>query len=91
MESKLADMGGVRLYPSFGNGIPFVSCFSLLFDDYDDEKRKRLLESGVFCRKYYKPLKPTPKSVEFYDRILCVPCTKDMTLEDMDHICELLE
>lgn len=91
MTSKLTDLGGVELYPSFGSGIPFVSCFSLLFDDYDDEKRKRLLEGGVFCRKYYKPLKPTPKSMELYESILCIPCTKDMTLEDVDRICEILK
>ena len=47
------------------------------------------LENNVFCRKYYHPLKDTKNTVEIYNKILCLPCTKDMTKRNIDFIINL--
>ena len=61
-----------------------------MFDNYDDKIRLRLLDNDIFCRKYYNPLKNTPKTIEIYNKILCIPCTKDMTENDIDKIINLI-
>jgi len=90
MKRKLQHITDIRFYPSFGDETPFVSCFSLLFESYNDEIREKLIKNGVFCRKYYKPLVETPTAVEFYKKILCVPCNRDMTYGDIDLICSII-
>ena len=81
----------VKLFPSFHDGDKIMpSCFCLLFDNYDDNIRLRLLENDVFCRKYYHPLKETKNTVEIYNKILCLPCTKDMKNKDIDYIINLI-
>ena len=62
------------------------SCFCLLFDNYDNNIRLKLLENNVFCRKYYHPLKEAKNTLEIFNKILCIPCTVDMTLKDIDYI-----
>jgi len=91
MIEKLKNIKGIYLFPNFSSEIPFLSCFCLLFDNYDDNIRLKLIENNIFCRKYYNPLKNTPKTVEFFDKILCVPCNKDMLFDDIDKIIDLIE
>ena len=82
----------LKLFPSFhdkDNILP--SCFCLLLNNYSDMIKTKLLDNGVFCRKYYHPLKKTKNTVEIYNKILCVPCTFDMTTTDIDYIINLLE
>ena len=90
MISKLNKIKDIKLYPNFSSETPFLSCFCLLFDNYDDKIRLRLLDNDIFCRKYYNPLKNTPKTIEIYNKILCIPCTKDMTENDIDKIINLI-
>ena len=79
------------LFPSFHDDDKIVpACVSILFDKYDDAYEKRILDAGIFCRKYYHPLKTIPNSQYIYDHILCVPCTIDMTREHINTIIELL-
>ena len=76
-----------KLYPSFhyiDNIIP--SCFCLIFDNYNDNIKQKLLDNGIFCRKYYYPLKNTKNTCEIYDKILCLPCNSDMKKKDIDFI-----
>lgn len=89
-DGKLKGVKGVRLYPNHSDAIPFVSCFCLLFDEYDDNLRKTLLEKGVYCRKYYKPLKPTPIASKLYKNVLCIPCTTDMVFGDIDFVLKFI-
>lgn len=84
-------LDNIRLYPSFGDDIPFVSCFCLLFDEYNDEICEQLLSNGVYCRKYYKPLEPTPIAIDLYNKILCIPCTCEVTVRDLDMILEIIQ
>ena len=90
MKKKLKNIEGIELYPNFSSETPFLSCFCLLFDNYDDKIRLKLLENNIFCRKYYNPLKKTPVTMEIYDKILCIPCTKDMSEKDIDKIINLI-
>lgn len=90
MVKKLENIKNINLYPNFSSETPFLSCFCLLFDNYNDNIRLKLKENNIFCRKYYNPLKNTPKTVEFFDKILCVPCTKDMTENDIDKIINFI-
>lgn len=82
----------LKLFPSFhDDDAHFSSCFCLLFDNYDDNIRLKLLENNVFCRKYYHPLKETKNTLEIFNKILCVPCTVDMTLKDIDYIINIIQ
>tara|TARA_B110000037_G_C17017839_1_gene463995 strand:+ start:86 stop:1126 length:1041 start_codon:yes stop_codon:yes gene_type:complete len=82
----------LQLFPSFHDKDNIMaSCFCLLFDNYDDNIRLKLLENDIFCRKYYYPLKKTKNTVDIYNKILCIPCTKDMKKEDIDLIISLIK
>lgn len=81
----------LKLFPNFGEkNKTFLSCFSILFNNYDDNIRLKLLENGIFCRKYYHPLVETKNSKNIYDKILCLPCNIDMTFKNIDLIIALL-
>ena len=80
-----------KLFPYFHDGDKIIpSCFCLLFDEYNDNIRLKLLEKDVFCRKYYHPLKDTKNTLEIYDKILCVPCHVNMTEKDIDFILDIV-
>lgn len=62
-----------------------------------------LAEHGIFARKYFYPLtsqfplcqkmlqvEETPIAAQVSSRILCLPLYTDMTVEDMDRICEVI-
>jgi len=91
LHRKLCDKDYVELYPNFSDGTPFVSCFCLIFSEYKDELRKELISKDFYCRKYYKPLSPTPKALEIYNKILCIPCTIDVSTGDLDFFVKTLE
>jgi dTDP-4-amino-4,6-dideoxygalactose transaminase len=79
-----------KLFPSFHNDIITPACFPLLFDNYNDNIRITLLKKGIFCRKYYHPLENTINSTNIYNKILCIPCTKDMNINDIDNILNII-
>jgi len=81
----------IKLFPSFHDEDKIMpSCFCLLFDNYDDNIRLKLLENNIFCRKYYHPLKNTQNAVDIYQKILCLPCNVDIAKKDIDHFIQLL-
>lgn len=83
----------VKLYPSFHDkNKNILSCFSLLFNSYEESKiaENKLLEHNIFCRKYYHPLKNTLITDDIYGKILCIPCHKDMSFDDVDTILEII-
>lgn len=80
-----------KLFPSFNDDNKItLSCFSLIFNKYDDNIRIRLLENNIFCRKYYHPLKDTENATNLFNNILCLPCNKDLTFKDIDNIFEII-
>ena len=79
-----------KLLPSFHDGVIVPSCFCILFDNYDDSIRERLLENNIQARKYYHPLDDSKVANEIFDKILCIPCNIDMDRSDIDNIFRLL-
>ena len=81
-----------KLFPSFHTEEDVIvpSCFSLLFDSYDDAVRLCLLENNIFCRKYYHPLNDAKNANLLFEHILCISCTTEMTFTDIDNIFLLL-
>ena len=81
-----------KLFPSFHqDNIIVPSCLCILFDNYDDNTRLKLLENNIFCRKYYYPLKKTKVACEIFDSILCITFTTETTKKDIDAILELVK
>lgn len=79
-----------KLFPSFHDGIIAPSCFCILFDNYDDKVREKLVENNIQARKYYHPLDNSKIANEIYDKILCIPCNVDMNISYLDQIFHLL-
>ena len=79
-----------KLFPSFHDGIIASSCFCVLFDNYDDRIREKLLENNIQARKYYNPLDDSEVANEIFDKILCVPCNIDMDRSDVGKIFTFL-
>ena len=81
-----------KLFPSFHyNEIIVPSCLCILFDNYDDNIRLKLLENNIYCRKYYYPLKNTKVACEIFDSILCISFTTETTKENIDEIFEIVK
>ena len=92
---KIKDEEGIdlkwKLFPSFHeDNIIVPSCLCILFDNYDDNIRLKLLDNNIYCRKYYYPLKNTKVACEIFDSILCISFTTDMTKENIDEIFEII-
>jgi len=88
---KLEAVKGVGLFPHYGGGTPFVSCFALICDrsvTLNDLNEWEL--NNITAKKYYTPLSPLPKSTELFDRILCLPCHPDITEDTLDRYINLL-
>jgi len=69
-----------EMYPNFGDKNKTVlSCFCLLDKKYSKEYVNNLIEKGIMCRKYYRPLIETDNAYNFYNKILCYPLNIDIT------------
>lgn len=80
----------IKFFPNHSDSIPFVSCFCLLSPCFTKEKVSELLQKGIYCRKYYTPLVDTPNARTIYNNIICLPCTVDMTYDDLVYIASSL-
>lgn len=96
LKSKLQmyiDNGILEMFPNYGDGIPFVSCFPIVFKKImvEDSNLNTFESLGVVAKKYYKPLTRLPNSQSVYQRILCLPCHIDVTEEDLETYVELIK
>ena len=93
-KTKIAEKAlPVKLFPSFHDDDNIMpSCFCLLFDDPEQSLliEKKILENDIFCRKYYYPLKKTKNAITIYNKILCLPCNTDMTIENIDLLISII-
>lgn len=87
---KIQYVKGISLFPNFSDEIPFVSCICI-FSDHSETIIKELLNNNIYCRKYYNPLIPTPISSSMYNNIVCISCTVDMTIKDINTILTILQ
>jgi dTDP-4-amino-4,6-dideoxygalactose transaminase len=51
------------------------------------ELRKELAVLGIEARQYYYPLEPLPVALDAYNRNVCLPIHQDMSPEDVEAIC----
>ena len=84
---KIRDNREITLFPNYSDNIPYVSCITIFVKD-SISTLKRLLDNGIYCRKYYNPLENTPIAIDMYNRIVCISFTVDMTQKDIDMIVE---
>ena len=93
-KTKIAEKAlPLRLFPSFHDDDKIMpSCFCLLFDDLEQSllMEEKILENDIFCRKYYHPLKNTKNAMTIYNKILCLPCNYDMTIENIDLLISII-
>lgn len=87
MKTKINDK--IKLFPNFSDNVPFLSCFCILIKN-SEQCIQELLKQNIFSRKYYVSLTNTPVSNEFYENIVCIPCTIDMKFTDIDQIIHIL-
>lgn len=78
----------IKLFPNASEK-PFFSCFCILLKN-SSHYLDTLISNGINARIYYEPLISTPVADAFFNDILCIPCTNDMTIIDIDRIIELL-
>jgi dTDP-4-amino-4,6-dideoxygalactose transaminase len=86
---KIRDNREITLFPNYSDNIPYVSCITIFVKD-SISTLKRLLDNGIYCRKYYNPLENTPNAIDMYNRIVCISFTVDMTQKDIDMIVEII-
>lgn len=82
---------GVRLFPNYSDDIPFVACFPVIFRNKEHSSPKYYNDMGIYCKKYYNPLKLLPISQYLYDHILCFPCHVDMTNNDIAYVIDAIK
>lgn len=80
--------------------------FPVIFDGYKlsrDEVFEKLKKENIFARKYFYPLtsefecykgrfdiQETPVAKYISERVLCLPLYADLSLEDIDRICNII-
>lgn len=79
---------GFKLFPNFSDGTPMCSTICLLAEkDFDNT------QIPFLTRKYYKPLDKMncPIAVNFYRRVVCIPCHTDLTNEVIDYMIQTIK
>jgi dTDP-4-amino-4,6-dideoxygalactose transaminase len=84
-EEKIKSLKGVKLFPTYSSGTPFVSCLALLFErEISNNQIYELELSNITARKYYTPLDNSIVSNQTFNCILCLPCHLDMNENTLD-------
>jgi dTDP-4-amino-4,6-dideoxygalactose transaminase len=86
---KIKDIHEIKLFPNFSDNNPYLSCISFLVPN-SNRIIKSLLDSNIYCRKYYNPLEPSRVAVDIYNKIVCISFTVDMVSSDIDRILEIV-
>lgn len=86
---KIQSLESIRMFPNFSDDTPFISCLSIL-NSHSYEIIQKLMDNGIYSRKYYNPLEPTPVATETYNNIVCISFHIDMTYSDIDRIVSIL-
>ena len=87
----------IKMLPNFSSGIPFTSCFPVLFNHPIDENlvKSTANQNSIDIRKYYRPLLDTrmsaPLSHYIYDHIVCFPCHSQMTTEHVAKVIDTIQ
>lgn len=103
---RLSDITGIKLCPEQENVVSNYAYFPVVFDGYKytrNELFKKLAENNIIARKYFYPLtsdfscykkfsseNKTPVAKFLADNVLCLPLFADLTLEQVDTICDII-
>tara|TARA_Y100000816_G_scaffold215663_1_gene160906 strand:+ start:3245 stop:4288 length:1044 start_codon:yes stop_codon:yes gene_type:complete len=81
-----------QTFPSFHSNVILPLTISVIFTNknYCDCAMKLLCQNYIEAKKYYKPLKKLKVSEYIFERILCIPCHVQVTINDIDFIINLL-
>jgi dTDP-4-amino-4,6-dideoxygalactose transaminase len=105
-EERLGGIGGIRLNTIQSGVKRNYSYFAVIFDGYKmnrDQVAKTLENKNIFARKYFYPLTndfecyrgvvnpgDTPIARNISKSILCLPMYADLTIEEVDRICDAI-
>ncbi len=103
---RLSDIKGIKLSKIQNKVNSNNSYFPIIFDGFKlnrDEAAKVLANKNIYARKYFYPLvseyecykdsfncNETPVAKYISDRVLTLPLYGDLTLKDVDKICDIL-
>lgn len=103
---RLEGVRGIRLSPPKPNVKPNYAYFPVVFDGFKtsrDEVADRLASHNIFARKYFYPLtssfkayqgmfpiQETPVAQATADRVLTLPLYADLTVDDVDRVCDVI-
>lgn len=86
---KIHGNNDIVLFPNYSDRVPYLSCLSI-FVKNSRAVIEKLLENDIYCRKYYNPLENTHIATDFYNKIVCISFTVDMTISDIDKIVDII-
>ena len=103
---RLSEINGITLCPNQENVQQNYAYFPVLFDKdvfglSRDEVMDNLAKAGIGARKYFYPLTntfdcydfdatKTPIALEISKKVLTLPLYADLTVEDVDRICDVI-
>ena len=102
---NLSNIEGIRLIKPEDDLKWNYAYFPVIFDGYKHDRnqiQKKLEENEIYARKYFYPLtselncyireygKNTPVAKYAADRVLTLPMYSELTIEDVDRICEII-
>lgn len=104
--SNLKDISGIKLIQEQIGVKSNYAYFPVVFDGYKknrDEINDELKNGGIIARKYFYPLtntfaaygnkydpKDTPVAKYISERVLTLPLYPDLSIEDIDRICQII-
>lgn len=105
--SNLEDVVGIKITQIQKGIDSNYAYFPVVFDDYvktRDEVLKELKDNDIAARKYFYPLvnefdcykdkynvEDTPVAKHISDRVLTLPLYADLSIDDVDRICEIIK
>lgn len=103
---RLSGVKGIRLIDPQEGVTPNYAYYSVFFDGYKydrNEVQRRLQDECIYARKYFYPIVPDllcykdsfrgsefPVSKHAAETVLSLPMYADLTLEEVDGICEII-
>ena len=104
--NNLDNIQGIKLFKPQSGVKSNYAYFPVVFDEYKlnrDEVFKKLKKENIFARKYFYPLtsefecykgrfdiQETPVAKYISERVLCLPMYADLSLADVDRICNII-
>jgi len=105
-DERLGGVKGLRIFKTSKGVTSNYAYYPVLFEGYRydrDEVSRRLKAEGIFSRKYFYPLTSrfpcyrtkyekydTPVAQYITDRVLTLPLYADLSLNDVDRICDII-